>query len=297
MKKLNQKIEILQKELLEAKNKRSVQENDGKRRKLNTEKVSYEGHEICDKSNGDNRGIIKETEDSLTVLPGKLDPIITEQINKKLNNRLETLEATLLKVIDEKCKPRINLPSEVKKPYATIVTKHHFENENVTKEPLQGKTQLIDGDGEARLKNIIIHGAEEQLDDNRYVENLMDLLAEEFVITKSIERIGRPDINKRRPIKITLWNKENKEKIMKNLFKLKGNKAYESISIRDDYTMAERNMIKQFVLEAKKRNESELENSNFRWRVFGKPSTTLVIRRTSRRSCMDNNSKQKIVKS
>ena len=58
---------------------------------------------------------------------------------------------------------------------------------------------------------------------------------------KSVKRI-RQNATKPRPIKITLYNVNDKAKVMKNLWKLKGKKLYEDISIKHDYTFTEREM-------------------------------------------------------
>ena len=72
---------------------------------------------------------------------------------------------------------------------------------------------------------------------------------------------------------------------MKNLRNLKDQKEYQGISVKDDYTVAEREIIKEFVQEAKKRSAAESEDSQFIWKVFGTPKDdTLLIRRIPKKS-------------
>ena len=67
--------------------------------------------------------------------------------------------------------------------------------------------------------------------------------------------------------------------VMSNLRNLKGNDEFTGISITDDYTISERQMLKEFANKAKEKNSLEPENSNFVWRVRGTPKNGLVIKR------------------
>ena len=135
-------------------------------------------------------------------------------------------------------------------------------------------------DKESRMCNIIIHGKEEnenQQDDDLFVKSFMQTVSES-VTPKSFTRIGRQE-NCKRPIKVTLKNAKDKEEIMINLKNLKGKDSFKGISITDDYTVSEREMIRDFTRKAKERNLAESENSNFVWRVRGTPKNGLVLKR------------------
>ena len=66
--------------------------------------------------------------------------------------------------------------------------------------------------------------------------------------SKIWERIGKFQESKQRPLKVNLKNTEDKKSFFKKLRNLKGNKTYLSISVTEDYTIAERggyqNMVK-----------------------------------------------------
>ena len=80
---------------------------------------------------------------------------------------------------------------------------------------------------------------------------------------------------------MTLKNSEDKEKIMSSLNKLKNaNETLRSISVRDDYTIEERQLIKTMTEEAKRKNESE---NVTHWKVRGTPKNGLkVVKITTR---------------
>ena len=61
---------------------------------------------------------------------------------------------------------------------------------------------------------------------------------------KLISRIGRSEDNKKKPIKVELQKELDKEKILNKLRNLKSNIEYKGISITEDYTTSERQMLK-----------------------------------------------------
>ena len=78
-----------------------------------------------------------------------------------------------------------------------------------------------------------------------------------------------------------LRNLDDKEKIISNLNKLKNAEAsIRGISVRDDYTQEERNLIRTMNEEAKRKNEAE--NVTY-WKVRGTPKNGLrVVKITTR---------------
>ena len=104
---------------------------------------------------------------------------------------------------------------------------------------------------------------------------------------ESVVRLGMipevPVANKVRPIKIRFKLPEEKDNMMSRLSNLKrAEDKFRKISITDDYTIEERQEIKKFVDEAKRRNETE--EGNFFWRTRGSPKTGLELRRVPKRS-------------
>ena len=83
-----------------------------------------------------------------------------------------------------------------------------------------------------------------------------------------------------RPLKITVDTEEQKEKIMRNLSNLKGNDDYGGISIKEDYTINERMLIREYVEQAKALNALETtKRSKFEYRVRGTPKNGLFLKK------------------
>ena len=84
---------------------------------------------------------------------------------------------------------------------------------------------------------------------------------------------------KRRPIKVSLNSESEKEKVIKNLTRLKGNETYMRISITEDYTVSERKIVQELRDQVKLKNDEEPENSEFVYKLRGTPKNGLQIRR------------------
>ena len=140
-----------------------------------------------------------------------------------------------------------------------------------------------------RANNLIIYGVSEDMDDTTvpqkskddlFITSLMGVL-DVAVAPTEMFRIGRAIPGKHRPIKLTLSCAEDKESVMANLKNLKNADAvYRSLSIRDDYTMKERDLINKYVQEAKQKNEAE---NTTEWKVRGTPKNGLRVVRITRR--------------
>ena len=140
-----------------------------------------------------------------------------------------------------------------------------------------------------RVNNIIIYGISEEITeenlsikdhDVNFIKSFLDAI-EADVEPKQIVRLGNENADKKRPVKVILKNKEDKNEIMSNLNKLKNaDTALRGISVRDDYTLEERKLIRTMNEEARKRNEAE---NVTHWKVRGTPKNGLrVVKITAR---------------
>ena len=144
-------------------------------------------------------------------------------------------------------------------------------------------------DHDQRKKNIIVHGAheesstqEEQVNmDKTFVDNLLKDVAYK-VVPKYIGRVGNKAEGKSRPLKIVFNTDEEKRKLFSNLKALKGVDKYQKVSISDDFTIAERELIKVWAKKAKEKNEVEPPDSNIIWRVRGNPKSGLILRKIAK---------------
>ena len=98
------------------------------------------------------------------------------------------------------------------------------------------------------------------------------------VVPTSVSRIGKRG-SKSRPIKLVMASINDKVELMKNLYKLKNaHVEFKTISITDDYTLEERQSIKDMVQKAKTKTENE-GAGQYVWRVRGTPKNGLELRR------------------
>jgi len=138
-----------------------------------------------------------------------------------------------------------------------------------------------------RKKNIVIHGVHEVGDNDEENQKMRDENFVKSLLTdvanrsnpKYIGRIGLQSPGKFRPIKVAFETEEEKRKLFSHLSALKGLENYESVSITDDYTQAEREMIKSWANKAKAKNDEESEDTKFVWRVRGNPKSGLRLKK------------------
>jgi uncharacterized coiled-coil protein SlyX len=136
---------------------------------------------------------------------------------------------------------------------------------------------------EKRVNNIIIYGISEQrVDDNVSVQEqdteFMSTFLEEIevnVTPKQILRLGQESAGRNRPLKVIMKCPEDKSAVMSSLNKLKNADApLRGVSVRDDYTIEERQLIKTLTEEAKRKNEEE---NVTHWKVRGTPKNGLRV--------------------
>ena len=131
---------------------------------------------------------------------------------------------------------------------------------------------------------MIIHGItergfnkiEQEEYDNLYVTSFLDVLGTNVKPLKTI-RLGKANVfdGKKRPVKLVMQSTENKDQIMSRLVNLRNSdEQYKLISVKDDYTLKERDMIREWVKNATKRNEEENSND---WKVRGTLKTGLRV--------------------
>ena len=142
--------------------------------------------------------------------------------------------------------------------------------------------KLEQSEKELRSKNLIIHGADEigkdeaeiKKEDTTYVKEILQKIGLNMVPTLVV-RLGKSTEGKNRPIKIVMKSKEEQNRIMENLHHLKGTERYfGKISIKDDYTISEREEIKLLTERAKEQSTQNPErfyrvrrNSKNGWRI------------------------------
>ena len=80
---------------------------------------------------------------------------------------------------------------------------------------------------------------------------------------------------------VIFHSEQEKEKIMRNLGNLKDNEKYKGVSITEDYTLKDRETIKEWRDKAKAANEEEVD-SKFIYRVRGSPKNGWLLKKFSK---------------
>ena len=145
-----------------------------------------------------------------------------------------------------------------------------------------------ENDKKASASNIIIHGLRKSVSaDKDDVKKLNEEYVGELLRTlnltmshKSVYRLGKPDTSKKRPIKLVMNNEVDKQNVMNNLKNLKDDELFRRVSVTEDYTASERNMIRNMVEDAKAKNSKEEPNSRYKWKVRGTPKNGFRNRET-----------------
>ena len=91
-------------------------------------------------------------------------------------------------------------------------------------------------------------------------EELISQFMTKVGITKipiSITRLGKPNENNKRTMKIVMASSDEKDFIMGNLKHLKGSENFGKIQVTDDYTNGERDLIRHWVKEAEKKSAAD----------------------------------------
>ena len=103
-----------------------------------------------------------------------------------------------------------------------------------------------------RSRNLILHGVPEPCgNDNAEMRKMNEEYVVKFIDAvqvadafKSISRIGKPgQEDKKRPIKVIKKSEEDKMKVLDNLRNLKDNESFKRLSVTDDYTVVERQLL------------------------------------------------------
>ena len=86
-----------------------------------------------------------------------------------------------------------------------------------------------------------------------------------------IIRLGKRNDNNTRPVKLVMNSSAEKIQVMSRHCNLKNaDEIYRKLSIRDDYTIEEREEIREWVNKAEQRNKIE-NTQSYVWKVRGSP--------------------------
>ena len=216
-------------------------------------------------------------------------------LKKLINDRFNKIEDSIHSIITKKLaestsgvqqiEAKIEEVIDINKTYATTLKSGSDSNKISTIIKATKNDELVQAsERERRSTNFIIYGMKEETDktsDQLFVHSFLDILG----ITsrpKLIIRLGKKDENKKRPVKVIMNSSNEKDSVMSRLMNLKNaDEIYRSLSITDDYTVEERDQIREWVHKANTKNEGESTNT---WKVRGTPKNGLrLVKITKRR--------------
>ena len=74
---------------------------------------------------------------------------------------------------------------------------------------------------------------------------------------------------------------------MSNLRRLKGKEEFNGISVKPDFTIAERDQLRQYSERVKQLNAKELADPEHIWRITGTPKNGLIVRKFRKRVALN----------
>ena len=209
--------------------------------------------------------------------------------NKDFFEKVSTLFESKMKAFENRFDEMEKKMEKNTKSYSEAVTKTTSSNiqENVTNFrgiALAAKIEDMneDNDKKNREKNIIVKGKQEvdEMDDKAFLESLIKELCIGAVHPTSVMRIGTKFEGRNRPIKVIFKSTDEKYKVLNNLKNLKGKELYKTISVTHDYTFNEREVLNNFLRQAKEKNELDTtENKDYKWKVWGSPKNRLFLKK------------------
>ena len=137
-----------------------------------------------------------------------------------------------------------------------------------------------------RSKNVIIHGVSEskENDDKKaedHDQNFVKMLfkdANTTICFKYCKRIGQKNDQNKRPIKVILQSENEKATLINSLSNLKGKDTYKGVSVTEDFTRNQRDIIKIWNDKAKQKTREEQDETTV-WRVRGDPKNGLYLKK------------------
>ena len=206
------------------------------------------------------------------------------EIKDNVNQFIETKLNKLPPTVTENTPPNSVTPS-----YASAVGRSHVSGD-LKAIMMTTKNEEIAEQNEKkrRAKNIMVFGKSEysqrwqEGEDKKFAEQLFKDIQVGPIKIKEVIRIGEYNREgvKVRPLKITVDSEEEQQKIMRNLSNLKGNEEYGGISIKEDYTINERQLIREYTQQAKALNALEAaKKSTTVYKVRGTPKNGLFLKK------------------
>ena len=214
-------------------------------------------------------------------------------LNKRLDNIEDSIDRIITKKLEESLKGVTAISDKIenaitanKKTFADAVGGNVTDSLTAAFRNRKNQEIVNQAEREKRSTNLIVYGVNEPTIENQKEEDqaFVFSLLEEIGVTqrpKHILRLGQRADEKKRPMKLVMESENVKDLIMSRLGNLKNAEdAFKKISIREDYSREEREMVQEMVKKAAEKNEAE---NTQEWKVRGTPKTGLRLVRITKR--------------
>ena len=217
----------------------------------------------------------------------KLKGFVIDQVSKGTKSYAATVKETGLRTVNQ-----ISV-NEFKSKDERLTTKRNQTSTQLDRELKESETYvekeelfIEENDRRIRSRNFIIHAPSNEAskdDDENFVSELLEDLGVGLSYEK-MKTLSNTSNVLRKTIKVVMRNENEKDSVLKSLRKLKNKKKYDGVSITDDYTIKEREIIKKWHSVAQRRNN---ETNDYFWIVRGNPKTGMDLIRTERLKLFD----------
>jgi len=250
-----------------------------RKRNLQNEDIDEQNEDTEEQNDIPNR----ETDAPQQTLTQNYHEQLLKDMKNMIDKQFDQMEHNINNIVDKKIKEKLHDQEKMQSSFAETLTKNVNEVtiEKAIRESLN-KELVQDTERTKREKNIIIHGVVEhrgtEIENQEYDEDFITKLLQiigAHVKPVTIARLGKPNEERNRPVKLIMNSTENKAQVMSRLVNLKNaDELYKSISVKDDYTYEERDIIKQWMQRA---DESNRRENTTDWKVRGNPKNGLRI--------------------
>ena len=277
---LNKKVNALQEEL-----GNSEKTNDVLKKQVNT----LTDQEISLQSLLEEReNALHESEAKIvSIEQGNNNPTGMSNFEELINKRFDKIDKNIDALIEKKLAGAQSfVTDERKKTFAQALSGEVTDSLTTAFRNRENQEKVNEVEKEKRAANLIIYGVQEpstetqKESDEAFVSSLLETIG----VTqrpKHILRLGARNDEKTRPVKLVMESEMDKDTIMGRLGNLKNaEEIFRKISVREDYTIEEREMVRDMVKKAAEKNDAENTQD---WKVRGTPRTGLRLVKITRR--------------
>ena len=219
-------------------------------------------------------------------------PTTDTNIEELIRKRFDMIDQNIDALITKKLAGILPIPAAIsvstdnKKTFAETVGGNVTDSLTAAFRNSKNQEMVLEQERNKRSANLIIYGISETSEgdpkenDQNFVASLLDKIGV-AQRPKQLFRLGKQTEGSTRPVKLVMESDDDKDTIMARLGNLKNAEDdFRKVSIRDDYTLEEREMVREFVKKAEAKNSAE---NTQEWKVRGTPKKGLRLVKITKR--------------